>query len=349
MYITNIFRYNGSDYDLTLVTPGWGRDLYFKTGNNALFAENRWLLTERFSINTGARVEIGKTNMSGVITYYPDEVLPNTIKHKFPLFGVSAQYDVNRNMNFYAGWSEAYRPVIFKDIIPASVYESTDKNLKDANGYNTEIGFRGKWKSLKWDVTGFHLQYNKRMGTLAGTDANGNITVFRTNIGDSETNGLELFLQEDFLLSERLSLSLFTSTSLMKAKYQDATIKSGNTNVSIDGKKVESVPSCITRNGVIFKYDSVSLLVFYSYTSKSFADALNTVEPSANGAVGIVPSYQLFDLNIGIRLLDKIKLQLNGNNIFNAHYFTKRPQFYPGPGIWPSDGRTFSGTVIIKI
>jgi outer membrane receptor protein involved in Fe transport len=35
--------------------------------------------------------------------------------------------------------------------------------------------------------------------------------------------------------------------------------------------------------------------------------------------------------------------------ILDKQYFTKRPQFYPGPGIWPSDGRTFSGTVTIKI
>lgn len=338
-----------SDFDLTLVTPGWGRDLHLKTGNIALFAENRWVLTQRFSINTGARLEIGETNMTGNITYYSDAALPNTIKHKFPLFGVSTQYDVTHNTNFYAGWSQSYRPVIFKDIIPASVYEASDKNLKDANGYNAEIGFRGKWKFLKWDITAFQLQYNKRMGTLAQTDPNGNLIIFRTNIGNSKTNGAELFLQGDFPLGQKSSFSLFTSTSFMDAKYQDAIIKSGNNNINIDGRKVESVPSCITRNGFTFKYDIVSFSTLYSYTSKSYADALNTVEASSTGATGVVPAYQLLDLNIGFKLTDKIKIQLNANNILNEKYFTKRPQFYPGPGIWPSDGRTFSGTVSIKI
>ncbi len=339
----------GTNFDLSLVKAGWGRDLHYKTSNIAIFAENRWLFTKRFSINTGLRMEIGETNMTGVITYYTDTALPNTIKHTFPLFGLSTQYDVTEKINIYAGWSQAYRPVIFKDIIPQSVYEVSDKNLKDAYGYNTELGFRGKWKFLKWDVTGFYLQYNNRLGTLAQTDAAGNLIIFRTNIGNSRTAGLEFFLQGDFYLGKKASLSLFTSTSFMDARYQNATIKSGNENVRITGSKVEGVPSWITRNGFTFKYSLVSFSALYSYTSENFADPLNTVSPSASGATGLVPSYQLLDLNVAIRLTKKIKLSVNANNLLDEHYFTKRPQFYPGPGIWSSDGRTFSATASIKI
>ncbi len=339
----------GTDFDLSLVTPGWGRDLHYKTNNLALFVENRWMFTKRFSVNTGVRMETGETNMTGVITYYPDSTLPNTIKHNFPLFGLSTQYDVTDKINVYAGWSQSYRPVIFKDIIPASIYEVSDKSLKDAYGYNTEIGFRGQWKFLKWDVTGFQLQYNNRLGTLAQTNTSGDLIIFRTNIGDSQTKGIELFVQGDFSLGSKASFSLFTSTSYMDARYQNAIIKSGNENVSVGGNKVESVPDWITRNGFTVKYSIISFSTLYSYTSESFADALNAVQPSASGATGLVPSYQLLDFNIAFKLNENVKLQLNVNNALNEHYFTKRPQFYPGPGIWSSDGRTFSGTVSIKI
>jgi Fe(3+) dicitrate transport protein len=339
----------GSDFDLTLVTPGWGRDLFYKTRNIAVFAENRWMLTKKLSVNTGARMEIGETNMTGVITYYSDADLPNQIKHKFPLFGVSSQYDVTDKINFYAGWSQAYRPVIFKDIIPASIYEIADKNLEDAYGHNAEIGFRGRWKFLKWDVTAFNLQYNNRLGTLAQSDSSGNLIIFRTNIGNSRTTGLELFLQGDIIFNQRSYLSVFTATSYMDARYQDAVIRSGNTNIDIDGNKVESVPAVISRNGFTYKYRSVSLSALYSYTAESFADALNTETPSANAASGLVPAYSIIDLNFAVRLTERIKVQLNVNNLLDADYFTKRPQFYPGPGIWPSDGRTFSATVALKI
>jgi Fe(3+) dicitrate transport protein len=339
----------GSDFNLALVTPGWGRDLHYKTKNTAFFIENNWKLSKNLSVNIGARVEIGTTKMSGSTTYYSDSALPNTIKHKFPLLGMSFQYKIDNDINFYGGWSEAYRPVIFKDIIPASIYEVSDKNLKDAHGYNAEIGFRGKWKFIKWDATVFQLQYNNRLGTIAQTDTKGNLIIFRTNIGNSQTNGIELFLQGDFRIAKRASISLFTSTSYMDARYKQAKIKSGSENVNINGNKVESVPDWISRNGFTLKYAFMSFTALYSYTGSSFADALNSAKPSASGATGLVPAYQLFDLNIAIRLNDKIKLQINANNIFNAHYFTKRPQFYPGPGIWSSDGRTFSGTISIKI
>lgn len=156
-------------------------------------------------------------------------------------------------------------------------------------------------------------------------------------------------MQGDFSLGSKASLSLFTSTSFMDARYQNAIIKSGNENVSVSGNKVESVPDWITRNGFTVKYSIVSFSTLYSYTSASFADALNAAQPSVSGATGLVPSYQLLDLNIAFKLNENVNLQLNVNNALNEHYFTKRPQFYPGPGIWSSDGRTFSGTLSIKI
>lgn len=32
-------------------------------------------------------------------------------------------------------------------------------------------------------------------------------------------------------------------------------------------------------------------------------------------------------------------------NALDVRYFTKRPTFYPGPGVWPSDGRALRLTV----
>jgi Fe(3+) dicitrate transport protein len=135
----------------------------------------------------------------------------------------------------------------------------------------------------------------------------------------------------------------------MDAIYKDAKIRSGNNNVDIDGNKVESVPNWISRNGVTIKRSAFTLSALLSYTSESFADALNTVEPPASGATGIVPSYSILDFNLAVRLTDFVKLQINANNILDEQYFTKRPQFYPGPGIWPSDGRTFSTTLSVRL
>lgn len=339
----------GSDFDLNLVTPGWGRDMHYKTSNFAAFAENNWVLFSGFSLNTGVRIESGKTDLTGQTIYYPSDDFPNTIKHSFPLFGINSEYQINKTNTFYAGWSQAYRPVILKDIIPQSIYEISNKNLKDADGYTIEAGYRGKWKFLKWDVSGFFMQYNNHLGTLAQTDTSGHLIIFRTNIGNSQTKGLEFFIQGDFYFENKSSLTIFTSTSYMNAKYKDAVIKSGNDNISIDGNKVESVPEWISRNGLTYRYSIASLTILSSFTSETFADALNAVIPNSTGATGLVPSYQLLDINLSLALTDHFRLQLNANNVLDKQYFTKRPQFYPGPGIWSSDGRTLSATVSLKI
>ena len=341
----------GTDFDLSLVTPGFGRDMHLKTTNIALFAENRWVLTPGFSVTTGVRAELGETNMTGTITNYPANDIPNTIKHEYPLFGAGAQYELGKTMNLYAGWSQAYRPVIFKDIIPGSTFELADKNLKDAKGYNLEGGFRGNWKFLNWDLSYFQLQYNNKLGTVSQMNSSNQEVIYRTNIGDATTKGVEIFTQAEFALNKTTTISLFTATAYMDARYQNAAVRdaAAKTTVSVDGNKVESVPEWQSRNGATLKIGRHSLSILHSYTAKSFADALNAVAPNATGTVGIVPSYHLFDANASVGLSHNLRVGLNVNNAFDKHYFTKRPQFYPGPGIWPSDGRTFSTTVSLSL
>ncbi len=340
----------GSDYDLTLVEPGWGRDLHFKTQNIALFAENTFYVTRKFSVNAGARVESGKTDLTGTITYYPENEIPVKIDHQFPLFGAGFSYKPSVIMEIYGGASQAYHPMLFKDLIPSSLYERVDPNIKDAKGYNAEVGVRGEWKFLKWDVTGFLMGYENRFGTLTQTDDNSVFYTYRTNIGNSITKGLEIFVQGDWMLSNYSKLIVFTSSSFTDARYKDAIVKSGNDNIDVGGNKVETTPNVITRNGVTYKYRKISLSLLYSYTAESFADALNTIEPpKSTGAVGLVPSYGLLDINSSFKVLRNLDFRVNINNVLNKQYFTKRPSFYPGPGVWSSEGRNMNASLILKL
>ncbi|HCZ37231.1 MAG TPA: TonB-dependent receptor [Cytophagales bacterium] len=337
----------GSDFDLTLTDPVFGRNMHLESTNLALFIENKFQFTKKLSVTPGIRYESGQSRMTGVISYYDANEVPNTIVHKFPLLGLNAQYSIKHG-SLYAGWSQAYRPVIFKDIIPASVYEQADKNIKDAYGYNLEAGFRGSSKYLRWDVGVFHVQYNNRLGSQAMRDEQGQFYLYRTNIGNSGTTGAEIYTEYVAPLRKQVAFSIFTSTALFNGKYTQAAIRSGEENVDVSGNKLESVPELITRNGVTLrsKFGSVSLL--YSYVGDSFADALNTVAPSANGAIGLVPGYGLLDLNSTI-IIRQVTVRVNVNNLTNRSYFTKRPSFYPGPGIWPSDGRSLVVSIGFKV
>lgn len=340
----------GTDYDLSLADPIWGRDLHFKTNNIALFAENKFQIQSNLSVNFGARVEMGQTDMSGKIVYYPENQIPLTIKNRFSLFGANISYKPFSNTELYGGWSQSYRPMIFKDVIPASIYEKIDPEIRNSNGYNAELGIRGSMKNLRWDINGFVLQYNKRFGTLAQTDNAGNFYTYRTNVGNSLTKGAEIFVQADWFLCKKVSLSVFTSTSFMQARYTNATVKSGTANINIRGNKVESAPDVISRNGVTVRGSRINISALYSYTAATFSDPLNTFEPlKTSGAVGLVPSYSILDLNAGVNISKNLELKVAISNVTNEKYFTKRPLFYPGPGVWSSDGRNGSVSFAVRL
>ena len=345
----------GSDFDLTLTSPVWGRDLHLKTNNIALFVENLLYITPRLSITPGFRIENGSTHMTGSINYYQPEALPTEIKHRFPLFGISSQYKLDAESRIYAGFSQAYRPTVLKDIIPGSVLERTDKNLKDARGYNLEAGINGKiGATLSYDVSIFQMLYNNRMGTLAMTDTEGKDYILRTNTGNSITKGVEVYAEyKPFSIltqgKAHTEISVFTSTSYFNAHYIKGSTILNNENINTKENKLEGVPTWISRNGLQFSHDKVLATLQYSYVSSLYSDALNTVKASANGAKGKVPSYGLLDFNSTIHIRKGYTLKFGINNILNKKYFTKRPTMYPGAGIWTSDGRSVVVSSGIKI
>lgn len=340
----------GSDYTMEILNNQWGRDLHFITHNLAFFAENKLQLSPKLSLTAGIRVEDGRTDMRGVINYYPGSKIPVTVSHHFPLAGGGFQYLLRNDQKIYGSFAQSYRPMIFKDLIPASLYEKVDSLIKDVKGYNAELGWKGTKKGWNWDITAYLLEEKNRFGTLALTDYSGNTYLYRTNIGNSLNIGIELFVEKVVVTQKTYSISIFTSSCLQRARYYDAVVKSGNQNVSVSGNHVESAPDFTTRNGISFKSNKLRLSLLYSYTAATFSDALNTSMPiPGTGASGLVPSYGITDLNAGLIFSKKIELRASLNNIFNKQYFTKRPTFYPAPGIWPSDGRNATLSLCVRL
>ncbi|MFN8319852.1 MAG: TonB-dependent receptor [Saprospiraceae bacterium] len=339
----------GTDFDLNVTNNYFGRDIHFKTKNIAFFVENLFKISQRFSVSPGFRVENGKSDMTGRISYLPDEKIPQQVKHYYVLPGISSQFSLSPQLYLYAGYSQAYRPVVLADLIPGSVLEQNDPNIKDAFGYNAEAGIKGKICSwLNVDITAFQLKYNNRIGSLILYNEKGEAYIYKTNIGNSLTNGLEWLSEFRLLENQNARISIFSATTYMQGKYTSGQVRNGNENISIKGNQLETVPIWISRNGLQLAYKKVSCNLQYSYVSSSYSDALNTKTPSANGARGLVPAYDLWDFNLALRINPGTSLKLSLNNLTNELYFTKRPTGYPGQGVWPSDGRSINAAVSIK-
>ena len=340
----------GEDYNLYVENNFFKRDINLKTQNVAVFITNIIPLSKKLTIIPGIRYENGTSKMEGQISYHEVSKIPNTINRNFILTGINAEFRINEENVVYSSFSQGFRPVLFKDIIPSSVLERVADNLKDARGYNFDLGVRGKlFTNLQYDLSLFSLLYKNRMGLISLDDPSDNAYLLRSNIGDSRTNGIEFFAQYKFPIAANIFMGIFTSSSYMNGKYISGEIWNGSKNSSIGGKQIESVPHIISRNGIEFLYKNFTTTFLYSYTSKSYSDPLNTIQPSANGARGIVPEYGLFDINTTIRAKENYLLKFGINNLLNKSYFTKRPTMYPGPGIWPSDGRNYYVSISFKI
>lgn len=336
----------GTDYDLN-ITGGWGRDLHFSTRNVAIMAENTLAITPKWRLGQGIRFENGYSDLSGKLIYYPTEKIPQQIKHRFPLLGFTFQYSINELQNIYGGWSQAYRPVVLKDLVPGSIYDRTDPDLEDARGSIAELGYRGSGDHWRWDISVFRINYQRRIGILAVYEDQV-LYNYITNIGDAYTQGLETYAEFQKPWG-RSTISIFNAGAWQIGRYHRAEVKVGVENQSLNGNEVESVPHLINRTGLTVRYHKFSWSILHSYTAKSFADAMNTKVPSNDGALGLVPAYSLWDMNGTWSIKSYLICRLSINNLLDKDYFTKRPAFYPGPGIWPSDGRSVSFSVTFKL
>ncbi len=345
----------GSDFDLSVEPNSFKRDLKFHSQSIALSVEDAIHINSRWSVSPGFRYEVGQTNAYGSINYINADSIPRIIEHQLPAFGLATKYKPKgSNSVFIAGISQAHRPVIFKDIIPGSALERAAHDLKNATGYNAELSYNNfiwkdiitpnKSRNFNYTLSLYQTQYNNRMGNWVLFDSlSSNNYIQKTNIGNSRTRGLEcLFKYTVIDHKKNRKLDITNATAIQQAKYTKATAVSAGKNVSIAGNSVEGVPTLISRTSIGFQNNKLYLSVLYSYVSAQFSDALNTVNISANGSVGMVPAYGIIDIQGVYQLHPTAKIRFGLNNLLNKSYYSKRPTMYPGPGIWPSDGRGFN-------
>lgn len=332
----------GTGYDVS-ITGNYPRDITFASKNIAVFTENIFRITDKFLIIPGIRYEWLEGSSSGRNGYTSggtEIILQNiTRSRSFILAGIGTEYHVTKATEVYGNISQAYRPIQFANLQAPPTTDVVDPDLKDAKGYNIDLGYRGKVKNfLQFDISGFYLQYDNRVGTVtvSGTPSYRLIT----NVGSSTSKGFEGYAEFNpiraFGKSKHADLIIFGSYGYTDAKYS-GDHKDANTK----GKKVENAPANIFRGGITAGYKGFLLTAQISTVGETFSDANNTVTASSNGNTGLIPSYTVTDLTATYKFTKGINLKAGMNNLFDERYFTRRAGGYPGPGALPADGRTF--------
>jgi Fe(3+) dicitrate transport protein len=339
----------GSDFDLS-IDGRYVRDLEFTTENVAVFAENQFKVTDKFSVTPGVRYECiqntgeGRFGISnGNDVAFPDK----TVSRSQPLFGLGLEYKF-RTTNIYANITQAFRPVLFSDLTPPAVTDVIDPNLKDASGFNADIGYRGTFKNyLNFDFSLFYLSYNNRIGVI--NDPTQGTSLYRTNLGETVNKGIEGFVNLNITRLFEIekpygNLDFFATISFIDSRYKDfKTFTTSGTakNVNLDGNRLENAPRYIHNLGLSWTNNNISTTLQYRMSGRIFTDATNTTTPSANGVTGILDKYSLLDFSSEYNFLKNYNIRAGINNLFDEEYATRRSSGYPGPGILPGEGRTF--------
>ena len=325
-----------SDFDLS-ITGDWEKKLNFTTTNIAPFVENIFRIGNKLTVTPGVRLEYLNSTVKGYTTDDIYKVTANKSKNRvFLLSGIGIEYKPKSNAGIYANISQAYRPIDYSQQQPFGVTSKIDPNLKDANGFNSDLGYRTTIKNyLNVDVSLFYLAYNNRIGEIVKTDPTTGLDFgYRTNIANSVHKGLEAYIEFNILKylnqQSKQGISIFNSYSYIDAKY---------TSGEFNGNRVEAAAKHIERAGIIYSNKSFSSTFQVNYIGDAYGDATN-VKVSDNPIAGYIPAYTVVDFSATYKI-NNYAIKAGVNNLGNKYYFTRRTDEYPGPGIIPAVGRSF--------
>lgn len=367
----------GSGPDFNFATekfPNYSRqsEFDFPNRNLAVFGENIFTLTKRFSLTPGFRFEYINTRSEGAYKDIFLDLAGNVLKNEtiednrkfersFVLLGIGAGYELSESGELYANFSQNYRSVTFNDIRVVNPVFQVDPNISDESGFTSDIGLRGRWKDIiSYDISVFGLKYEDRIGevlkeetrenTQGEQEETGKLIRFRGNIGDAFIYGLETFadwnLQTTFFEgAEDYITRIFINAAFTDSEY----IRSEETNV--EGNKVEFIPTVNLKTGLNFGYRNLLGSLQYTMLSRQYSDATNApqnLNDSQRGIEGAIPAYGILDLSLSYSYR-RFKLEGGVNNLLDNSYFTRRATGYPGPGIIPAQPLTWYTTLQIRL
>ncbi len=335
----------------------------FPNLNIAVFGENIFRISSKFSVTPGFRYEkiITKAegsfrrinlDLAGNVIFDETIVENNTKERDFLLFGIGLSYKPKTGLEIYGNISQNYRSVTFNDIRTVAPSQVIADDITDEKGYTSDIGIRGNIANkITFDTSIYALYYDDKIGEFETTNPNGAAAIvrFRDNIGTAITYGFEAMIDWSlsktfFAGNENFAWNVFTNIAITDSEY----LKSDAPN--IEGNKVEFVPLVNSKIGTGIGYKNFLTSLQFTYVSSQFTEANNSETDSNDNTYGIfgeIPSYYVADFSASYKWRN-LKLEAGINNFTNNSYFTRRATGYPGPGIIPSETRTFYTTLEIK-
>jgi Fe(3+) dicitrate transport protein len=276
----------------------------------ALYAQNRFVLTDKVAITPGLRVESYDQKRKNELTN-----VSGTAKNTEVLPGVGATWQVIPEAQVFAGAFKGFSPAMVASAISGA---GVDQQLDAESSTNYELGIRGNSGGLTYEATIFHMDFDNQIVNQALSAG-----INQANGGKTLNQGLELGLGYAFDGGWSIDGN---ATYIPVAEFT-------NNSLGPDGNRIPYSPKFMSNINLNYKLGKLRASIGAYHMSRQFVDAANTKAQSPDGMLGEIPSYTTFNLNAFYEVDKHWSLFGTVRNLTDRKYIASRNPDGIFPGI----------------
>ena len=221
---------------------------------------------------------------------------------------LNVAYLVNKALTVFANYTTSFGPVQ-----NTQLNSQTPSNpLKPELAKTAEVGARWKTGAVSAELTAFKLKFDNQIIQVPGITP----ATFQ-NIGATDHEGIETAADYTFGDTGVLAgLNVYANYTYTKA-IQESGATSGM-DVPFYSRNTDTV-------GARYRIGAFTANLSSTHQGKQYSDAANTVAESANGGVGQIPGFRLWNAQLGWKLPGKpgYEVMAGINNLSDKRYYTR--------------------------
>ncbi len=279
----------------------------------ALFAQNRFDVTDRLSITPGLRIENyeqereDRRNAANDGDSSNTEVLP----------GIGATYQLNPAAQLYGSVYKAFSPPLNSQ----SIVTGVDQQLDAEHSINVEFGLRGRRGPLSYEFTAFQMDFDNQITPAIS----GGLT--NANAGSTLHRGLEAAMNYHWSNGVRLGGNL---TWIPVSDYRE-----DRGDGIDDGNRLPYSPELLANLSGGYASGPLDVELSWQYVDEQYGSGDNSVPITGSGNAiwsGLIPSYDVVDLTGSYTVSKQLKVFAAVKNLTDERYIAGlRQGIYAGP------------------
>jgi Fe(3+) dicitrate transport protein len=281
------------------------------------------------NISAGLRNEqIDTTNRSVTANFLPRDLTASSSQN-LTLPGIGANWTVREGLEIFGGVHRGFAPPRpdrdVDPLLPAN-------QVRPEESTNYELGVRASIQpATRIEATAFWLDFDELIvaGPLLGL-ASGTLV----NAGKATHAGSELFVRHEWADGKLGAFRPWTSLSLTHLSKAEFGSDVGEGAARVRGNRIPYAPNWLGDLALGVETQSgFGATISVHYVGEQFADAKNTIAPSLDGTLGILPSYSLVNVGLSYQPPSKdFELYLSVHNLADKRYISTRTDgLFAGP------------------